>query len=124
MEHKIQVYYQPHNNQNMKSLTISYYDVDVDKLTYRFKVVLERDDGKYKIKEYWGNLGSILPGLKSVDLTKYPVCTVDKNKEFFYIKTASSEYLTNNREDIEDILKLVHFEQVLNFDISKYKKER
>lgn len=124
MEHKIQVYYQPCNNPNMKSLTISYYDVDIEKLTYRFKVVLERDDGKYKIKEYWGNLGSILPGLKAVDLTKYPAQTVDKSQEFFYIKTASSEYLTNNRADIEDILKLVHFERVLNFDISKYKKER
>lgn len=121
---KYQVYYQPKKNtSDIKSLSISYYDIDEDTKTYRFKVVLERADGKYKIKEYWGCLGTVIK-LRGVDMTTLPKRDVDKDDTYFYIKTATHEYMTNNRADIEAILGIVQFDTILKYDISKYYKER
>ena len=121
---KIQVYYQPEKNSgNIKSLSISYYDFNEKELTYRHKITLERDDGKYKIKGYYGSLPAILP-LRKITLSDRPHHEVDKNLAYFYVKTEVEEYLTNDRKDIEDILNFIHFDEVLNYDISKYKKER
>ena len=123
MKHKLQVYYQPKANSEIKSLSISYYDFDLEHHTYRHKIVLEKGGEKYKIKNYWGTLNGLLPKLEKIDLQKYPKTEVDKNEDYFYIKTDDCDYITNSADDIVDILELVQFYEVLNYDISKYKKE-
>jgi hypothetical protein len=124
MQNKLQVYYQPKANSDIKSLSISYYDFDEQHCTYRYKVVLEKDGEKYKIKKYWGNFPAFLRKFSQIDLSKYPKTDVDKSEDYFYIKFGNMDYITNHAEDIADILSLVHFYEVLDYDISMYKKER
>ena len=124
MSYKLQVYYQPAKNSDIKSLTISYYDFDLEHKTFRHKIVLEKGGEKYKIKTYWGTLNGLIPKIESINLQKYPKTEVDKNKDYFYIKMDDCDYATNSAEDIQDILELVQFYEVLNYDIKKYEKER
>jgi hypothetical protein len=72
MKYKLQVYYQPQDNSDTKSLSISYYDFDMEHHTYRYKVVLEKGEAKYKIKEFWGTLNGLIPKLNKINLQNYP----------------------------------------------------
>ena len=123
MKYKLQVYYQPAKNSDIKSLSISYYDFDLQHHTYRHKIVLEKGGEKYKIKNYWGTLNGLLSKFEKIDLQNYPKTEVDKSKDYFYIKMDDHDYMTNSAEDIQDILDLIRFNEVLNYDMSKYKKE-
>lgn len=121
---KYQLYYQPKKNtSDIKSLSISYYDIDDKTCTFRMKIVLERADGKYKIKKYLGSMGSILRW-RNVDISALPQTDADKEQAYFYIKTASHDYMTNNKDDITEILNIVNFDTILKYDISEYTKER
>ena len=125
MENKLQIYYQPAKNENalMKSLSISYYEFDVEHNTYREKIVLEKDGEKYKIKRYWGTLGSFLPKISKINLSQYPKTEVDLDKEYFYVKFGDQILATNNKEDIADILSIVNFDEILAYDITQYQRK-
>ena len=121
---KFQLYYQPKKNtSDIKSLSISYYDIDDQTCTYRMKIVLERADGKYKIKKYLGSMGAIL-NWRKIDMDALPKTEVNKDESYFYIKTATHDYMTNNRDDIAEVLKVVNFDTILTYDINEYIRER
>lgn len=121
MQNKFQIYYQPEkgNLEGIKSFTVSYYDFDFEHNTYRRKMVLEKDDQKYKIKEFWGNIG-VFKIINAIDFSKLPKDDVDYDKAYFYIKYGDNIYATNNKESIKDILDSLFFDSLLSTDIAKY----
>jgi hypothetical protein len=121
---KLQVYYQPiqTNPDHLESLTISYYDFDEKTCTYKEKIVLERGGEKYKIKRYIGHLPAIKPFLEKLDLANYKASDVNPGDRYFYIKYGDKVLATSNDDDIKDILEFIHFDTVLGYDLSEYKK--
>lgn len=124
MHDKLQIYFQPaaDNADGIKSLTISYYEFDIQHRTYKEKIVLEKDGEKYKIKRYMGTLTSILNSLENLDLSKRPKEDVDFTKDYYHIKFGDNAYATNDTEKIRDILDFMHFDKVMKCDLSEYQK--
>lgn len=124
MKYKLQVYYEPKTNSEIKSLSITYCDFDLQHHTHKYKVVMEKGGAKYKIKQYLDTSDRLLSKLATINLKEYPKTDVDKTQDYFYIKMDDCDYATNCTTDIQDILDFIKFYEVLNYDISKYEKER
>ena len=102
MLQKLQIYYQPvqTNPDFLESLTISYSEFDEQHLTYKQKIVLEKDGVKYKIKRYVGGLPAIKPWMEPLDITKYKSTDVNPGDAYFYVKHVDKFLATSNAEDI------------------------
>lgn len=121
---KLQIYFQPiqKDPDHLESLTISYYDFDEKTCTYREKIVLEKGGNKYKIKRWLGQLGAIKPFLEKLDLKNYKASDLNPGDAYFYIKYGEQVLATSNQDDIEDILSFCHFDDIIAYDLSQYKK--
>jgi hypothetical protein len=120
---KLHVYFQPVQGspESTKSFSISYYDFDTPHNTYRIKVVREEVDAKYKIKMYMGDLGSLIPLLKNLNLNNMPKNNADLTLPYFYVQWGSESYTTNDKVSIQKILDIVRFDEFYNYELSQYK---
>lgn len=121
---KLQIYYQPvqDNPDHLKSLTLSFYDFDETARTYKKKIVLEQCGNKYKIKEILTNLDEISELINSVDFKKYTATDVNPGDPYYFIKKGDLSFATSSTASIQELLDAVHFDEILGYDISLYKK--
>ena len=124
MLNKLQIYHQPIqiNPDHLESLTISYSDFDEVRNTFKEKIVLERDGVKYKIKRVMEQLSAIRPALETIDLTKYKSTDVNPGDAYFYVKYGDQTLATSDAENIKELLDLVHFHEIVGYDLEKYEK--
>lgn len=122
MFNKLQLYYQPGNRTKILSLSISISELNEKENTYKHKITFERTDGKYKKKEIRTGLDAMLssiePHINISGLTRHEI---DMEKDYFYLK-CDGEYTTNDKQDIEGLLQALDFYNILNHDMSTYKK--
>ena len=121
---KLQIYYQPvqDNPDHLKSLTLSFYDFDEVAGTYKKKIVLEQNGSKYKIKNVLTNLEEIRVLIDSVDFANYTATDVNPGDPYYFIKKGDRSLATGNASSIQALLDAVHFDEILGYDISLYKK--
>lgn len=121
---KLQLYYQPSKNNpdDIKSLSISYYDSNPEDNTYKQKIVLEKNGEKYKIKRCVNKLNEIVPFIDQLSLFNYKDGNVDFEQSYYHVKFGDGVYITNNAEDIRDLLNFMNFDEVMRYDANMYQR--
>lgn len=122
MFNKLQLYYQPANRTEILSLSISISELNEKENTYKHKVTFERVDGKYKKKEIRTGLDEMLSSLEPhINASNFTKHEIDMEKDYFYFK-CNWEYATNDKQDIEGLLQALDFYNIINHDMTTYKK--
>lgn len=124
MLQKLQIYFQPvqTNPDHLESMTISYYDFDEERNTYKQKIVLEKDGAKYKIKNVRDNLDEIKSFLESLDISKFNSTDVGNGDAYFYVKHGDQFIATSNADDIRELLDWAKFDEIQGYGLEEYQK--
>ena len=113
---KLQIYHQPRRNHPdfWDSVTLSFYDYDEEKNTYKMKIVCEIRGQTFKHKELRSDLPALVEKLNKIDFANYSMAKVVREESYYYIKYGEISATTSDAEDIADILELFNFQMALD----------
>lgn len=113
---KLQIFHQPHRTHPdfWDSVTLSFYDYDEEKNTYKMKIVCEIRGQTFKHKEVRNDLPVIAEKLQKLDLSGLPLAKVVPEQSYYYIKYGDVAVTTESTDSIADILEMFDFKQALN----------
>lgn len=112
---KLQIFHQPHRNHPdfWDSVTLSFYDYDEEKGTYKTKIVCEIHGQTFKHKELRTDLPVIVEKLQHLDLTNRTFAKVAPGQSYYYIKYGDLAVTTGSPDEIADILETFNFAAAL-----------
>ena len=113
---KLQIFHQPHRTHPdfWDSVTLSFYDYDEEKNTYKMKIVCEIRGQTFKRKELKNDLPAIADKLQKLNLSNRAFAKVAPGESYFYIKHGETSVTTATAAEIEDILELFDFKQAMD----------
>ena len=113
---KLQIYHQPHRAHPdfWDSVTLSFYDYDEEKNTYKMKIVCEIRGQTFKHKELRNDLPAIAEKLSRLNFANHSMAKVAPEQSYYYIKYGEVSATTANADDIADILELFDFQVALD----------
>lgn len=113
---KLQIFYQPRRTHPdfWDSVTLSFYDYDEEKGTYKSKIVCEIRGQTFKTKKLCGDLPVFTEKLQKLDLNNHKMNKVASGESYYYIKYGDLAVTTGSADEIRDILDLFNFEMALD----------
>ena len=121
MYEKLYIFYEPDADAHIQSFSVSFYDFDLQAGTYKRKIVLQKDNVKYKIKDLCTDIDAFVEKIASVDFSNRPEHPrVNDNGACYFIKYGDHQITTQNREDIDDILQTFGFDHFFELEAAKY----
>ena len=113
---KLQIFHQPHRTHPdfWDSVTLSFYDYDEEKNTYKSKIVCELRGQTFKRKELRDDLPVLAEKLAKLDFANRSLSKVARAQSYFYIKYGDVSITTGSANEIQDILDLFGFQTALD----------
>ncbi len=118
---KFQIYYEPKKSET-RSFTLAISRLNETDDTYKFKIIKEVKNGlkvdTYKIKEFHIGVKEVLNKIAQIDFEKE--YDSYKNGAMYYISVDDKSITTNNKEQIQYILDLFQFDELLSINVIQY----
>ena len=113
---KLQIYHQPHRTHPdfWDSVTLSFYDYDEEKNTYKMKIVCEIRGQTFKYKELRNDLPVFAEKLSKLTLASNLMAKIAPEQSYYYIKYGELSVATADADDVADILQLFDFQTALD----------